>query len=989
MARQTLLSDEDRRGLFEIPRHEAGLIRHYTLSADDIELSIGHRGAMNRLGFAVQLCLLRHPGFGLRVREEVPEEMLDYIAHQLGVSPGSFRVYGRRPQTRLDHGQQLAALLGLRAFMREDIGRTIEVAGAAAWSTEQGLPIVAAVVDALRADRIILPSPDTMERAGLAGRARARKLAAALLASALDERQRNRIDALLVNDPALRSSPLAWLRDMPESPSTGNLNDLLERLTYARGFGLDPSIADLVHEHRFRQFVREGSVAPAFLLSDYSQNRRRATLAATVVDLQIRLSDAAVDMFDKLVGSLFTRARRGQERRYQATTRDVGQLMRLFGRTIDALTAARDSDDDPVALVDEAVGWHRLLAARPQVEALAELTGEDMLVAAAGKYATLRRFAPAFLAAFTFKASAGGKTLIKAVELLCDLNRRNRRQVPDDAPMPFRGRRWRQLVREGGTIDRRLYETAVLATLRDGLRAGDVWVDGTRNYRRFDAYLLPKQQAAAAAADLPVDTDASRYLQGRAEELDLRLTRFARLLRTDRLEGVSLQRGKLRITPLTANTPPEASTLDRKLDGLLPRVRITELLRDVAERTGFVSCFRDLRSGKEHDNPNAVLAAILADATNLGLERMANASQGVSYAQLAWTHNWYLSDENYRAALARIIDAHHAQPFARYWGDGSASSSDGQFFRAGRMRGGASEVNAKYGAEPGVKIYTHLSDHFASFHSRIVSATASEAPYVLDGLLLHGSGLLPREHYTDTGGATDHVFALFHLLGYRFVPRLRDLADKRLGTIKPPAAYEGIEPILGRPIQTNAITESWDDILRLAASIRTGIVAPSTMLRKLSAYKRQNRLDLALAEVGRIERTLFSINWLESRTLRRRCQAGLNKGEARHALAQAVYAHRQGRFADRTLENQEHRASGLNLVIAAIAFWNTMYLERAVDHLGARGDVVAAALLAHISPMGWSHIGLTGDYLWEQANLVAPDSYRPLNDPGARLRSVA
>src|SRR3546814_5940493 len=71
--------------------------------------------------------------------------------------------------------------------------------------------------------------------------------------------------------------------------------------------------------------------------------------------------------------------------------------------------------------------------------------------------------------------------------------------------MPFRGRRWRQLVREGGTINRRLYETAVLATLRDGLRAGDVWVDGTRNYRQFDAYLLPKQQAAAAAADLPVD----------------------------------------------------------------------------------------------------------------------------------------------------------------------------------------------------------------------------------------------------------------------------------------------------------------------------------------------------------------------------------------------------------------------------------------------------------------------------------------------------
>src|SRR3546814_11876358 len=100
-------------------------------------------------------------------------------------------------------------------------------------------------------------------------------------------------------------------------------------------------------------------------------------------------------MFDNLVGSLFTRARRGQERRYQATTRDVGQLMRLFGRTIDALTAARDGDGEPVALVAKTVGWHRLPAARPQVDALAQLTRQDKLVAAPGHYATQRRFAPA------------------------------------------------------------------------------------------------------------------------------------------------------------------------------------------------------------------------------------------------------------------------------------------------------------------------------------------------------------------------------------------------------------------------------------------------------------------------------------------------------------------------------------------------------------------------------------------------------------------
>ena len=115
------------------------------------------------------------------------------------------------------------------------------------------------------------------------------------------------------------------------------------------------------------------------------------------------------------------------------------------------------------------------------------------------------------------------------------------------------------------------------------------------------------------------------------------------------------------------------------------------------------------------------------------------------------------------------------------------------------------------------------------------------------------------------------------------------------------------------------IQENWDDVVRLAASIKAGSVAPSVMLKKLSAFKRQNRLDMALAEVGRIERTLFTLDWLESPELRRRCQAGLNKSEARHALAQAVFVHKQGRIADRTLQNHLTVLLRMSFGIIAIA----------------------------------------------------------------------
>lgn len=107
----------------------------------------------------------------------------------------------------------------------------------------------------------------------------------------------------------------------------------------------------------------------------------------------------------------------------------------------------------------------------------------------------------------------------------------------------------------------------------------------------------------------------------------------------------------------------------------------------------------------------------------------------------------------------------------------------------------------------------------------------------------------------------------------------------------------------------------------------------SLILRKPGSYPRQNSLALALREIGRVERTLFTLAWLEGPALRRRVTAGLNKGEARNALARAVFFNRLGEIRDRSFENQRHRASGLNLVVAAITLWNTVYIERATEQL--------------------------------------------------------
>ena len=165
---------------------------------------------------------------------------------------------------------------------------------------------------------------------------------------------------------------------------------------------------------------------------------------------------------------------------------------------------------------------------------------------------------------------------------------------------------------------------------------------------------------------------------------------------------------------------------------------------------------------------------------------------------------------------------------------------------------------------------------------------------------------------------SEHVFGLAHLLGFRFAPRIPNLAERRLCAFAPASARPALAPLIaGRPA-TGLIAAHWGEVLRLAASVRTGVVSASLVLRRLGAYPRQNGLALALREIGRIERTLFTLDWLERPDLRRQATAELNKGEARNALARAVCFHRLGRIRDRGAEARQHRATGLALVTAAI-----------------------------------------------------------------------
>lgn len=956
------------------------LVRVAKLSATDLERIQHCRHLHTRLGFAYQLAFVRLTNrFPAQEPLEMMDEILTYVGVQISIPTSFIHLYTQQRRTIVNHQQEICDYLQRRRFGESEISVLEAFLFAEACRLEQTGPLLVRAKSFLQENGILFPAESTLRRLIAGQRQQARDHIFRQVMERLTPDLRAKLDALLFAGDR-RLTPFQDLKQPPGKPSPSAMLRLTDKLQQIQGTDiLDLDLAWL-NNHYQRMLARYARRCSADRLRDLQAEHRYVVLVCFLWQVYRDTIDYLVDMHDKLMTGVHNRAQEDIDeelRRRRQMIRSVLATYRTVGNTV--LDSSIDDRDLRQTLFNQ-VDPERL--ARQMVSGERWLTGKHshVLNLVVDRFSYLRQFAPAFLEHLEFHLEEGAQSIVvEAAQLLQDMNRENRRKLPEDAPTQFIPKKLRSLVAQDGIVDKRAWECVLLTAIRDEIRAGNVYVEQSKRFGRFDDFFISDARWASqresffARAGLPTKAeDVPAYLTGR---LNQTYDRFLAQLPENTYASVHENRWQLSVD-LTEKLNEEAQqrleSLKAWIAGHLREIKLPELLIEVDNELHFTRHFMLSAQSevREAEPVCTILATIMTHGCNIGPYIMARLTDGITYRQIQQVTDWQLSEEAQRQALAQLVNALSRLDVTQAWGEGRTSSSDGQRFRFRRQvlqRTYSHQLN-----DYALEFYSFVADNYAPFYSDVIECTDRDAPYILDGLLYNESDLPLAEHYTDTHGYTEINFAAFAMLGRRFAPRIRGLHKQRIYRIDSVKDYGPLVPLVGgwdRTIHLDWISEQWDRMVQFYASLESGHTTASTALKRLNSFSRKNHFYRANREMGRIFKTEFILQFLSDPATRQRVRRGLLKGEEIHALGRQVAYGKQGVLTARDMEGQRTTSSCLTLIIACIIYWQAKEINRVALEEDAEGAGVDLSLVEHISPIGWENIILYGEYVLNR-NLV-------------------
>jgi TnpA family transposase len=584
------------------------------------------------------------------------------------------------------------------------------------------------------------------------------------------------------------------------------------------------------------------------------------------------------------------------------------------------------------------------------------------------------------------RSATWNKALLQALDFIQEHYDKGKSHLPADISLSFAAPRWQAFIREkiDGEImfKKHPLEVCIFSHIADGLRNGDLYVEGTKAYADYRTQLLPWAECQdilkeyCSAVGLPASAaDFVKTLRRQFTELARRVDK-GQAGESDLYFDAD---GKPHLRQLTSQpTPEEAERIESIMKSRMTERHLLDVLHNVHYWVGYTRHFGPpsgsdpkLRDRVSSLTLSRYLITVFGYGCNLGPVQTARHARGVATERVIGRLNaQHITTDKLDAAIRDVINEYARFRLPFIWGSGKAAIADGTHYELyeNNLLG---ERHIRYGGYGGIA-YHHISDTYVALFSHFIACGVWEAVYILDGLLKNKSVLQPDTVHGDTQGQSEAVFGLAHLLGIKLMPRMRNWNKVSMYRPDRDLTFEHIDGWFNRYVNWQLIEEHWQDLMQVVLSIHTGKLLPSWLLQKLNTDSPKNKLYLAFRELGRVIRTMFLLEFVSDTQLRREVRAATTKIESYHDFSQWITFGGDGILKSRDPVENEKIIKYKNLIANAIMLQNVVDMTNVLHDMAQEGYAVTTDVVATFSPYLREHIKRFGEYVIDLEAIPPP-----------------
>lgn len=950
------------------------LIDHWMLTETETALVNKYHTDSNRLGCALLLKYFQREGKFPQRKQDIPRVIVEHVARQLHLETTVFDYYRWEKGIIDRHRSQIRIFLGVR------MGTVADANAVLTWLTAQSQLIEEHNFDRLKEIvyerykelKIEPPQPGRVDRIIRSAVNSADERFYTMTLKKLQAETLEKLEALLTTNDGIaeNTSPLFTLKSEAGAATLESVLAEITKLERIRSLSLPADLFAGVSRKRLLWCKQRIAVEDLHEVRRHPASIRYSLLAAFCHERRQEIIDTLLELLINIIHKIGSRAV------HRVNKRVIKEVKRVRGKNkllFDMASASLDHPEGKVKEIIYPIAGEQTLRDLIQEFKLNGSYEQQVQTIMRGSYSNhYRRMVPVLLKALTFcSTNEASKSILTALDLIRKYADKNQvyyaeaEQVPLENIVPDG---WLPLVKQGQRINRISYELCVLKTLRDKLRCKEMYAQEAYRYRNPDED-LPSDFAMRKKeyyADLHKPLSADEFIAAQKKEMQEALTMLDQGIPKNKKVEITRRNGKpwIKVSPLDPQPEPRnLASLKAEVGNRWSQVYLLDILKEADLRIGFTNLFKSPTSHEILPSETLqirLLLCLYGLGTNAGIKRVASGAQ-INYRDLLYVLRRFISKESLRASIAEVANAILREREVVIWGEATSLASDSKKFGAWDQNL-MTEWHIRYRG-PGIMVYWHVEKKALCIYSQIKRCSSSEVAAMIEGVLRHATDMNVEKDYVDSHGQDEAAFAFCHMLDFQLLPRLKGIGRQKL--YRPQAgdskAYVNLQPILSRPINWEIMGKHYDDFIKYTTALKQATADAEAILSRFTRNKSgvKHPAFQAILEFGKVRKTIFLCEYLNSEALRQEIEEGLNVIENWNSANDFIWYGKGGEIAVNNKEDQEIAILSLHLLQICMVYINTLFLQKVLSEKEWL-DKMQSEDFRGLTPLFYSHINPYG-----------------------------